>query len=308
MPLASGSGTRIAYVAETVFGTTPANPAFQVLRLTGAGLRSNKSTGTSEEIRRDRNVTDEFLLGVDVAGDNGFELSYGSFDDLIDGALFSAWDDDVIVNGLTPKSYTFEETLELGVTDSFSRFSGVMVNQLSLDIQARSKVTGSLSLMGQKEVLATAALAGATYAEANDNKIDTASASVAALNVTGLAGVFVRRVQLQIANNLRTRPVVGSLYSEEFGVGVCDVTCTIEAYFSSNALYQKVLDHGGGALSFNIGTVAGQKYTVLLPKLIFQNGERTQRQNSSDVMLNIPARAVFDDSIGGSIQITRAVA
>ncbi|GLK86687.1 phage tail tube protein [Ancylobacter defluvii] len=308
MPFANGSGTRIALVPETVFGVTPANPTFQVQRMTGAGIRSNKSTGTSEEIRRDRNVTDEFLLGVDVAGDNNFELSYGSFDDIIAAALFSTWNTDAIVNGLTPKSFTYEETLELGVTDSFSRFTGVMVNQFSLDVQARAAVTGSVSFMGQKETLATTALAGATYTDPNTNKIETASGSIAALNVADVANVAVRRVQIQIANNLRTRPVVGSLYTEEFGYGVIDVTGTIEAYFATNALYQKVLDHGGGALAFTVGTVANQKYAFTLPKIIFQSGERAQRNNSSDVMLNLPFRAVLDGTTGGSIKVERAVA
>ncbi|MBS7542526.1 phage tail tube protein [Ancylobacter oerskovii] len=308
MPLANGSGTRIALVPETVFGTTPANPTFQVLRMTGAGIRSNKTTGTSEEIRRDRNVTDEFLRGVDVAGDNNFEFSYGSQDDLLAAALFSSWNTDVLVNGITPKSFTYEETLELGPTDSFSRFTGVMVSQLSLDVQARAAVTGSVSFMGQKETLGTAALAGATYTDPNANKVETASGSIAALNVADVPNVAVRRVQIQVANNLRTRPVVGSLYTEEFGFGVIDVTGTIEAYFASNALYQKVLDHGGGALAFTIGTVADQKYTFTLPKIIFQSGERTQRNNTSDVMLTLPFRAVLDGTTGGSLKIERAVA
>src|SRR4051812_2112240 len=99
MAIASGSARRIAFIKETTFGTTPATPVFQVFRATGGGPRTNKSTDTSKEIQADRNVRDEFLLGVDVAGAYDFELTYGTLDPLLEGLLFSVWDDDVILNG-----------------------------------------------------------------------------------------------------------------------------------------------------------------------------------------------------------------
>ncbi len=68
MPIASGSTRRIAYVPEASFGSTPATPSFSTFRATGGGPRTNKVTDTSEEIRADRNVTDEMHLGQDVAG------------------------------------------------------------------------------------------------------------------------------------------------------------------------------------------------------------------------------------------------
>ena len=306
MPFANGSGTRIAFVPETSFGVTPATPTFQIGRFTGAGLRTNKTTGTSDEIRQDRNVPAEFQLGQDVAGNYDFELSYGSMDSLLAAALFGSWTSDVLVNGITPQSFTFEETLELGATDSFSRYAGVMVNTLSLEIAARAAITGTLGLMGQKETLGTAIVSGATYPAANSEPVLTSSAHVITLTVGGQT-YSVRRVQLEISNNLRTRPVVGDLYSVEFGSGRFDVTGTMEVYFDSNTLYQSVLDHGMGALSFKAGAAAAKRYQFDIPALQFGNGERTQRRNDSDVMASIPFRGVFHAATGGSLKITRAV-
>jgi hypothetical protein len=306
MAIASGSGRRIAYIAEATYGATPATPTFKVLRVTGGGPRTTKATDTSKEIRQDRNVSDEMQLGQDVAGDYDFELTYGTFDDMLEAVMQGAWATNVLKNGVTPKSFTFEETLEMGATDSFSRFTGIMANSMSLAIAARAVVTGSLSLMGQKELLDTAIITDATYTAANTEPVWTSSASVASLSVLG-GTPKVRSLNLEMNNNLRTRTSVGSLYSEQFGSGSFDATGTAEIYFESNALYQSVLDHGGGALSFTIGTTTLKKYTFLMPKIILGNGERRPGGNDDDVMVSLPFRAVYDATEACSLKITRAV-
>jgi hypothetical protein len=307
MTIGSGSSRRIAYIKEATYGVTPATPAFDTFRATGGGPRTNKATDTSKEIQSDRNVRDEFLLGKDVAGAYDFELTYGTLDKLLEGLMFGAWASDVIKNGVTPASYTFEEFLELGATDSFSRFTGIMVNSMSLTINSRAAITGSLSLMGQKELLATTIITGATYLDPTDTPVSTASANVAALTVGALAPK-VKSLSLEINNNLRTRPVVGSEYSDSFGYGRCEVSGTMECYFETNALYQAVLDHGSAALSFVVGVDTAEKYQFDLGKIILGNGERRPGGNDDDVMVSIPYRAVLNDADDCTIKITRAVA
>lgn len=309
MPIASGSTRRIAYVAETVFGTTPATPSFKTFRATGGGPRTNKTTGMSDEIQADRNVRDEYQLGQDVTGAYAFELTYGNLDDLLEGALFNTWATNVLKNGATPKSFTFEEAIDLGAgAKSFSRFDGCMISTLSLAITARAAITGSLGLMGQNELIDTAIVTGATYAAPGTTPVSTSSANVAALTVGGVTPApKVRSLSIEINNNLRTRPLVGSLYTDSFGYGRCEVSGTLECYFETNDLYAAVLAHGGGALSFTVGNTSGQKYTIALPKIIFGNGERRPGGNNDDVMVSIPFRAVYDATAAASIVITRAV-
>jgi hypothetical protein len=310
MGIGSGAGTRVAFIAESTFGTTPATPTFQVARVTNAGVRQTKSTVMSDELRQDRNVVDEADVGRDVAGSYEAEFSYGTFDDFMAAALFGAWSSDVLVNGVTPKFFTLEETLELGTTDSFSRFTGAMVNSFSLTMRAREKVTISLGMMAQKEEIATAIISGATYTAANTKPIFTASSHIASLSVGSISPApKVRSLTLEVSNNLRTRPVVGDKYSLEFGPGDCDVTGTLECYFESNDLYQEVLDHSTAALSFTIGADANEKYAFSFPKIRFLNGERRIGGKNDDIMVSIPFRALYGGSGNPhSIEITRAVA
>jgi hypothetical protein len=308
MAFASGSGVRVAAIAETAFGTTPATPAFQTLRTTSGGLRTQKSTGTSNERQADRNVRDEFELGQDVNGSYDFELTYGTFDTVLEALMFSSWSSDVLKNGITPKSLTIEETYELGATDTFRRFTGCMVNTMSLSIGARAAVTGSFGIMGKQEALATAIITGATYADPSETPVATASANVASLAIGSInPAPIVRSLSLEISNNLRTRPAVGSKFSAEFGAGRFDVTGTMEAYFQSNALYQEVLNHGLADLSFVVGNATAEKYQFDIDKLRLGDGNVTAGGNDDDIMVSIPFRGLLaaDDC---TLKITRAVA
>jgi hypothetical protein len=307
MPIASGSQTRIAYVAETVFGTTPANPTFKVLRAVSSSMRAQKQVVTSEELRADRNVSDEVQTGIAVSGDIAGELAYGAWDDLLEGALMSTWATNVLKNGGTPKYFTFEETLETGATDSYSRFTGCMVDRFSMDLKTRQIVSLQASLRGKNETTGTAALVGSTYTAANTEAVQAAPAGVASLTILGQT-VKARSLSWEINNNLRERPVIDSLTTEEFGVGDADVTGQIEAYFEGNTLYDAMLAHTSGSVSMTIGTVANKKYTILLPKVIIGDGQKQRRSKDEDVILTLPFRAVFDTTEGASIKITRAVA
>ncbi len=309
MSIGSSSRSRVAYIAESSYGVTPAEPVFQVMRATSGGLRSTKATAVSNEIRADRNVSEIPLVGIDVTGGYPIELSYGSFDDLLAAALMGSWATDVLKNGVTPQSFTFEETVELGATDSFSRFLGCMVNTLSLAMEARGLVTGNIGIMGHSETLDTAIIDAATYTAPNSKPILTASAHAASLAVAALNPVpIIRALNIEVNNGLRVRPAIGTPYTQEFGDGRCVVTGTLTAYFTSNALYQKVLDHATGAIALTIGAATAEKYTISIPKARFLDGARTIGGNDDDVMAEIPWQAEYDASDECSIKITRAVA
>lgn len=308
MAIASTSRSRVAYISEAAFGTTPATPTFIEMRRTNGNLGTKKSTVKSEQVTLDRNVRAEYQTAQDVTGSYDFEFSADSLDNLLAGALRASWATNVLVNGAAEPSFTFEETIDVTGSNVYQRYTGCMIDSLSLNIAARRAVTGSVNIVGVQQTLATTIITGATYTAAPTTAIETAD-KVAALAIAGINPVpKIKSLSLNIANNLRARDKVGSLYADSFGAGTCDVTGTIEAYFESNALLQSVLDHGGGAISFTLGQVANKKYTFSLPAVTFLDGSRKIGGNNDDVMMSIPFRAVYDATTAGSIKITRAVA
>ena len=87
--MANGSRHSLYVTPEVTYGTTPNNPPLSLVRITGTTLGLAKDSLQSEEIRSDRQIAD-FRLGANqVGGDINFELSYGSFDDLLQAVLLS---------------------------------------------------------------------------------------------------------------------------------------------------------------------------------------------------------------------------
>lgn len=88
MAIADSNRGRLSFIPEAVFGTTPATPNMQVLRVTGSDFAAQKDTVVSNEVRSDRMVAALMEVGATAAGGFDCELSLGgSFDKLIEAAL-----------------------------------------------------------------------------------------------------------------------------------------------------------------------------------------------------------------------------
>jgi len=92
MAIADSNFGRVAYIAETTFGTTPATPTLKTVRMTSSDFSYQSETTTSNELRTDRMVSDAPEVGASSGGSINFELSLGgSFDELVEAALCGTW-------------------------------------------------------------------------------------------------------------------------------------------------------------------------------------------------------------------------
>lgn len=312
---ASASENRVAFVKESAWGTTPTAPAFETMRITSENFRPNKQTTRSNEIDASRNVRDELQVGRATEGTINFELSYGSFDDLIASVMFANWSSDSIKNGAgAGTSLTIERKVNLpsGSYD-YQRFKGMVADEFSLDITSGEIITGSCALKGKFGGRGATAIASSTYADANTNEVMTAATQFGTLNATGMGSSAprLRKLSLSIKNNLRVQDQLGEIDPIGMAPGVCEVTGSFEAYYESGALYDAFLGHDDCALNFVLGSVTGEKYKFWLPtiKLTGDPGIGTQG-NNEDVMATMSFTAIYDrlTSKAASIQIDRAVA
>lgn len=311
---ANTSDTRLAFVKETAWATTPDKPAFTNLRLTSENMQWAKETVRSNEIRPDRNIVDEIQVSRSSAGNVDFELSYGAFDDLIESAMFSEWATNKIKNGADAgHSFTVERRLALpDASYEYHRFIGQVVNTMSLNVTAGQIVTGSFGLMGKFGGRDTAIIEDATYADAPQNEVINAANHFASLSVGAVAPVpLVRSVSLEITNNLRAQQAVGSLDAVGIGAGRFEATGSMECYFTSGDLITSFLNHETIALSFVLGTATAKKYKFTLPSIVLTgNPGANAGGNDQDVMLTLSFTAILDrlTSTGCALQIERAVA
>ncbi|HEV7416041.1 MAG TPA: phage tail tube protein [Tianweitania sediminis] len=310
---ANSSDARFALVPEVAWGTTPATPAFKNLRMLSESIQVSKNTVRSEEIRPDRNVADEIMVGRSAGGDISFELSYGTYDELFESLFNNAWATNVLKNGTAEtKAFTGERTLKLADASShYTRYQGLVVNTMSLDIASGQKVTGSFGLMGKFGSAGTAAIAGATYATASTAPIMNAAAHFASLSMTGITSPRIKRITLNATNNMRGQDAVGSLDNVGLANGRFEVSGSIEAYFQAGFL-DAFLNHTDLALAFTIGAEAGSRYRFTIPtiKLTGSPGGNAGG-NDNDVMSTVNFTAILDrltgTPLGCALQLERAV-
>jgi hypothetical protein len=118
MTLASGTRAGLSFCRETAHGTTPATPTFKTLRATERNINLTKTILESAEVNPHRNYTDVRHGFNSVSGSAGYELSRDAFDDVLSGALGSAW--------ATPGAATTNLSTS-SVDDSFNRATGSFI-------------------------------------------------------------------------------------------------------------------------------------------------------------------------------------
>lgn len=307
---ADSARVRVAHILEATAGTTPATPTFLVLPVTSAGIRTVKKTTPVRQLRTDGNIEAEIQTSQHAQAAYQAVLKYGDFDNIIALALRQAtWTANVVKNGTTRKTMSVEETLDLNGSSSYSRLTFGYVDSLSFDVNADSPIQFGFSILGNKETLATSAIASSTYTAASTKQPMSSGISVAALSVASLSSPKVKRVQFEIRNGLQPQFSIDSVYPFDFMYDLIDVTGTIELFLDGNTGYQKVLDHGGGSLSITLGQDTNEHYTVAMSSIQFLDGVRQIGGAGNSVMVSIPFRATGTDNTSNpSIQFTRAVA
>lgn len=306
--MTDSSQTRLAYVPEVTYGTTPATPAFKNFRTTSIpSLSPQIQYLISDEIRPDRNIPSAVAGAVQAAFDVPIELSYGSFDDMLSGLLNAAWATNVLKNGVTQKSFTFENTFVTAAGNRYQRIPGAVVNTMTLNVQANGKAEGSFGIMGQQALSSSTAITGATYAAAPTTDFYKATDSLAVSIDAGAITAAIMSLSLNVTNNDRQRPVIGSQFTAGIGAGRFEVTGTLNAYFNDSTLYDKFLSdvYTSLKLTFTDASAGAGNIEIFLPKIKLTGGKVNAGANNTDVMAEIQFTAVYDSTEACAMKITR---
>lgn len=139
------------FIAESVYGVTPATPVFKPIRHTGMTLGVQRGSLQSEELRPDRQISDFRLGAVSVAGDITTELSFTSFDDFLQAVLMGTWAPKATKTGITLSAAAADDSFN----DSASGFvtAGFAVG----DLITVAGFTGDVSNNGTFRIASVAA-------------------------------------------------------------------------------------------------------------------------------------------------------
>lgn len=305
--IATGRGTRTAYVSQTTFNSINSAPSFQNLRPTRFSMRPNIEKGTSQEYTTDRNVRGDFMTSKGASGRLEGELHYGTWDALMAHAFYSTWTSNVLTIGSTPSFFTLEDTYELGVLDQYQRFVGCMVNGMDLTFQPNDTVRIGFDIIAREMTAGTTAITGATYTSASTSRMPATTEQITGVTFDGISfAPIVRSLSLRIENNLIKRPVFDDPRSVQFGLGMADVTGELEVYFDTYQAYQEIYTQSDARLTFVVGLETPSRYQIYIHSMKWGDGEIMPRERDNDILVRMPFRSMYGGATNGSLRITRA--
>lgn len=300
--MADGSRHSMFMVQETTYGVTPVEPELTPIRITGTTLGLTKDPLQSEEIRDDRQIADFRHGARQVGGNITTELSFGSFDEILQGLLGGTWDNDVLTAGIIRRSYTILRHFADLPSDAYHILTGVEFNSLSLQVNANAIITGEYSVVGKDLVIQSSPILDSEILpRTTTSPLDSFTG---VLKDGGNEIAVVTEIQLNVDNGLDPRFVVGSKTTIRPSIGRSNVSGQVTAYFESGALLKKFVDEIESSLEFNLPDGEGNNMKFLIPRLKY-NGGQPDVQGDGPITLSIPFQGLLDPVIGTNIQITR---
>jgi hypothetical protein len=308
MPFSQGSRTRLSYIEEVDFATTPSGNFTEIPFVTH-NLNISKERVTSASIQSDRMPRHDRHGNTQAGGDISVELLAGDYDAFLESLMFSTWDaspvaaPDELKVGTTLKSFTIEDYME--DIDQARLFTGMAVSQASFSFAPNQMVNTTFSFVGsggsivQDQKTITAASTNQPF-DAYAGSLDIGDTGGVLSEVTAITSI-----DLTINNSLNPTFVIGSATTPQLEYGRAEVEGNITAYFEDQALYNRFLNETETALQVDIQDPGAlNTYTFFFPKVKFNGGDAPV-ENPQSRMITIPFVALYDTVANSNIVIYR---
>lgn len=302
MPFSQGARTRLSYIAEATYGTTPTStPVYTQIPFNTHSLDLQKQRVQSEMITSDRMRSVDRHGNKSVSGDITVEMRPADYDWLLEGALFGTFTSDILNTGTTIKSYSIQDAA-LDITQ-FRTFEGVMVNTMAMSLAPNAITTATFGLVGQDMVQASTAPVGSSYTAYSTNEpFDNFSGTI---TEGGSAIAIVSSLDFTLDNGLNPTYVLGSSTTPQMQFGMATLEGTMTLYYQDAAMITKFLNESESSLSIVLDDrVAGKTYTLLMPRIKI-NGAAVPVANPESRLITVPFVALKDSTTGTQFRITR---
>lgn len=302
MTFAQGVQTRHTYITEVTYGLTPNTPQMTGLDVLTSSINFTKQTHTDESITGNRQIKNTGHGNTLVSGDIATNFKYSEYDPFLEALLSGAFSTDVLVPGSTRKSFTIEEgSLDIG---QYRKFSGAMVNSLSLTIPLQGFTQATWNIMAQGHAISNTSL---------DNSITAATEGVpyfhgvALINEGGSSSGIVSDITLKIDNGLAAMYALGNTAPVDFSQSWISVTGQLTAYWADAVMYNKFVNADDSSLDVILQDAAGNSLEINLPNIQY-SGATKSISGQGPQSLVMPFTARYDSGTGAHIQITRVAA
>ena len=295
--LANGSAVQAFYVEE-VAGEIPDTPAWKPIRFVSEGLTPNINQIDTAEMNQTRQRPPSRGGTYSVAGDIAVELSFRSFDDLIQAAMQGTWTANVLKIGKVERTFAIlERHTDIGVDYVYR---GCRVSTMAISSPLNAPVGVTFGMMGTKAAKFTVPV-GSTYlpATATDIMITTNLA----LKEGGVDVAYATEWSVNLDNGMEALFALGSREAFDISNGVAKVTGSMSAYLVDAVLWDKVLNETATSHVIEF-TEGADSYTLELPKVRYTQGQK-QTSGPGAIIPQYTVSAGYDDVLATTMMITR---
>jgi hypothetical protein len=296
-----------AVVAEVTPGTTPASPAFKLLRSSSITGSPQRGAQRSPERLPNRQVS-HMVSGL-AQSSKTINMPFArdaATDILLESLFFNAWATDVLKIGQTKKAFTLEEKYAAA---AYRRLAGSQVDSLRMSFPlAGGGDPGTMvfSLKALGESTAGTALGSSTYADPTPDLDPVSSIDITVNDLFGISSPKIMSLDMTISNSLRDKYAFGSPSPFDLGAGQFDVSGTVQIYFSQLTDYSAFTTRQTGlSLDLIIGSVEDSMDNIVLNNVDVWNPDNSDPGPTGDVTTTLNFSGRYDAGDGSTIVWTR---
>lgn len=266
--MSSGAKVVSYIIPEVTPGVTPGTGTWDTLRLTGNAMTPTVNTATSDEITDSRISQGSVVTSTDIGGDLTAELSYGSFDKLLEAAFYGAWTANVLTVGDVRHTFSIAKNyMDVGV---YSLFKGVHIPTFALDIPSDGKVTVTFGTACLDYTDSSVPIVLAPAAPTSTPFMSNGNVGTLLVDGASLEGqACVSGMTISLDNGLQAQRCIGT---DKLGPGAqiateAAITGTITLAWSATAwgIWKNTFTRKTVAVEFPITDSVGNKYTFSFP-------------------------------------------
>lgn len=295
----TGQAISVDYKAETVFGTLPGATLARRFRLTGGGMTPSATPIESNEFRADGQTTLPRLGLKSGTGGYGGQLSVGTFDPLFEALFQGTWTADVLVPGLTQRSFTFEEYRS--VLDESMRYTGVRVSAVRVSFPANSPATVDFTTLSANYAVATGKYFTTPTITATEGLVSTD----AAVLYNGAPFVSFTSCDFTIDRRSSVQAVVGSRTSPDVFNSSMRIAGSVSALRSDAALLSQYFAETAVPLQLTVTDPSAAISTTFTLPAIRLTGFTPGMGTDGPEVVALPFTAGYDATAGNMISMAR---
>ena len=299
MTFSQGSRSRLSYIEETTFGTTPTGD-FTILPTNTHNLNLTKESVSGNEIQPDRMLRVDRHGHRQVSGDITVDLRAEDFDVFFESVMLSSWtlvegEQDRIKVGTTPKYFTIEDYAS--DIDQSRLFTGCTASSMNGSVAPNQMVTATFGVVGKDVSISQMEKSVAPSSVKNPFDSHSGEVRVADAGSPGSLSPVgnVTSVDFTLDNSFSPAFVIGEESAQHILAEMASVEGTFSAYFDDTSIIDRFVSEVETGFSVAVNDPTGfGAYVFTFPRIKI-NGANVPVDGAGPRIVEFPFKALYSD-------------